>query len=231
MDSAKLNAARAVFEEVGRCEVIGVGTGSTVEKFIELLSKQEHFKGKLYVPSSIDTALKLSERGFRVLNLLSSPEVEVYVDGADEVDPRLNMIKGGGAAMTMEKILAHYAARRLFIVDYTKLVARLGEKHPIPVEVLPCALSPVLKTLHKMGFRVELRASGRGKAGPVVADTGGVVIDVYTGPLDEPEEVNRRLKSIPGVVETGLFLGYADAVYVGWPDKVEVLKPSTVIKE
>lgn len=222
VEEAKLNAARAALAEIEGFTVVGVGTGSTVEKLIELLARSEDFRRKLYVPSSLDTALKLQHAGLHVLYPAVSPELEVYVDGADEVDPNLNMIKGGGAAMTMEKILARGSRRRVFIVDHTKLVERLGEKHPVPIEVLPQALSLVLRVLREWGFRAEPRYPGSGKMGPVIADTGGVVVDVHAGPIENPEELNYRLRSLPGVVETGLFAGYADAVYLGWPDRVEV---------
>lgn len=221
VELAKEMAARAAVEEAVGFSVIGVGTGTTVEKFIEIASHREEFKEKLYVPSSIDTALKLARAGLRVLD--PSYALEVYVDGADEVDSHLNMIKGGGAAMTMEKVLAFYASRRVFIVDYTKLVRRLGEKHPVPIEVLPRALELVLRKLKSMGLRAEPRIAPRGKAGPLLADTGGVVVDVFTGPIDDPKGLDRELRSLPGVVETGLFIGYADVVYVGWPDRVERL--------
>lgn len=224
LEEAKLSAAAAAFEEARRYRVVGVGTGSTVEKFIELIARDDEFRDKLYVPSSLDTAAKLSRFGLKVLHPAFSPELEVYIDGADEVDPHLNMIKGGGAAMTMEKILAHYSKRRVFIVDYSKLVKRLGERHPVPVEVLPWALGHVLRRLAELGLRAEPRYPARGKAGPVLADTGGVIVDVQVGPVDNPGEMNKLLKSLPGVVETGLFIGYADAVYVGWPDRVSVLR-------
>ena len=224
----KLNAARAALSEVRDCNVVGVGTGTTVERLIELISQVEAFRSKLYVPSSIDTAFKLARFGLRVLDPAFAPGPEVYVDGADEVDPQLNMIKGGGAAMTMEKILAHCAERRVFIVDCTKLVSKLGERHPVPIEVLPQALTPVLRTLRKWGLKAEPRAAGRGKMGPVVADTGGVVVDVYAGPIDDPLSLHSKLKSIPGVVETGIFVGYADVVYVGYADRVETLEKPKV---
>lgn len=224
VEEAKLNAARAALREVEDCSVIGVGTGSTVEKLIELMARLEGFRGKLYVPSSIDTALKLSRAGLRVLDASFAPEIEAYVDGADEVDPHLDMLKGGGAAMTMEKILAHYARRRIFIIDSTKLVGRLGERHPVPLEVLPCALGLVLRRLRDLGFSAEPRHPARGKMGPVIADTGGVVVDVHAGPIDDAASLDLRLRSLPGVVETGLFVGYAEVVYVGWPDRVEILR-------
>lgn len=231
METAKLNAARAVLSEIRSFDIVGVGTGSTVEKLIELLAGSEEFRGKVYVPSSLDTALKLQRAGLRVLHPAFSPEIEVYVDGADEVDPNLHMIKGGGAAMTMEKVLAHCSRKRLIIVDWTKLVEKLGEKHPVPLEVLPWALGHVLRWLRELGFEAEPRMALRGKAGPVVADTGGVIVDVYTGPIDNPVALDQMLRSLPGVVETGLFVGYADAVYVGWPDRVEVLSKGDFSRE
>jgi ribose 5-phosphate isomerase A len=224
VELAKLNAARAALRELEGCAVVGVGTGSTVEKLVELLPQLDGFREKLYVASSIDTALKLARMGLRVLDPSFAPAIEVYVDGADEVDPNLNMIKGGGAAMTMEKILTYHAERRVFIVDHTKLVAKLGERHPVPLEVLPQALGLVLRKLAAKGFKAEPRYPARGKMGPVVADTGGVIVDVYTGPVEDPEALDRELR-MPGVVETGLFIGMADKVYVGWPDRVETLEP------
>lgn len=217
-----MNAAKAALSEVEKCSIVGVGTGSTVEKFIELLVSEYFSKNQFYVPSSIDTALKLSQHGLLVLDPGSAPEIEIYIDGADEVDLKLNMIKGGGAAMTTEKILAHYARKRVFIVDQTKLVNRLGEKHPVPIEVLPQALTSVLRELEKRGFRAVPRFLGKGKAGPVVSDTGGIIIDVYTDSINDPEKLNLTLKSLPGVVETGLFIGYADVVYVGYPEGYRV---------
>lgn len=224
VELAKLNAARAALRELEGYAVVGVGTGSTVEKLLELFPQLEGFREKLYVASSIDTALKLARMGLRVLDSSFAPAIEVYVDGADEVDPNLNMIKGGGAAMKMEKILTYHAERRVFIVDHTKLVAKLGERHPIPLEVLPQALSLVLRKLAAKGFKAEPRYPARGKMGPVVADTGGVIVDVYTGPIEDPEALEGELR-MPGVVETGLFIGMADKVYVGWPDRVETLSP------
>ena len=222
VEVAKLSAARACLKLVEDAGIIGVGTGTTVEKFIALLSEREVFRSKLYVPSSLDTAAKLAAKGFRVLHPSSTTGVDVYVDGADEVDPSLNMIKGGGAALTMEKILAFYAKRRVFIVDFTKLVEKLGSKHPVPVEVLPPALNMVMEFLRSRGFKVRPRSSGKGKVGPVISDLGGVVVDVETGPIENPVELENVFRSMPGVVETGLFLGLADAVVVGWPDRYEI---------
>jgi len=224
VDLAKLNAAKAAARLVEESRVIGVGSGTTVERFIDVISRDEGFRQKVYVPSSLDTALKLSRAGLKVLYPSAASGVEVYVDGADEVDSSLNMIKGGGAAMTLEKILAFYAERRVFIVDHTKLVDRLGSKHPVPIDVLPHAISMVLSELRRRGFRAELRLAGRGKVGPLISDVGGVVIDVRTGPIEDPKGLEEELRSLPGIVETGLFIGLADLVVVGYPDRHEVLR-------
>ena len=223
---AKLNAASKALELISNAKVIGVGTGSTVEKFIQVLSnRKERFEDRIFVASSIDTVLKLSEAGFRVVKTMSIKSIDVYVDGADEVDPQLNMIKGGGAALTLEKILAYYSLRRVFIVDYRKLVKELGTNHFIPIEVLPKALGMVMNKLRKLGYDVRLRYPSEGKYGPVVSDVGGVIIDVFPeGGIKNPAEVDSELKSLPGVIETGLFIKLADHVIVGYANRVEVLK-------
>ncbi len=224
---AKLNAASKALEFVNDAEVIGVGTGSTVEKFIQVLrDRKEHFKDRIFVASSIDTVLKLSEAGFRVVKTMSLKSIDVYVDGADEVDPELNMIKGGGAALTLEKILAYYSLRRVFIVDYRKLVKELGTNHFIPIEVLPKALGMIINKLRSLGYEVRLRYPLEGKYGPVISDVGGVIVDVLPeGGIKDPIKVDAELKSLPGVIETGLFIKLADRVIVGYADRAEVLKP------
>ncbi len=225
LDKCKTLAAKEAAKFVVNERIIGIGTGSTVEKFIDILGEfREEFHNKLFVASSLDTKYKLIEKGFKVLDLLSVREIDVYIDGADEVDPDLNMIKGGGAAHTMEKILAFYSKNRVFIVDYTKLVNRLGEKHPVPIEIIPEALSLVKKYLEKKGYRVTLRYPRNGKYGPVISDTGGLILDIYLNGKDYKELLN-ILEKLPGVIEHGLFIGYADYVIIGYPQKVDILSP------
>ncbi len=226
VEKAKLMAAKHAFKLIHPSHrVIGMGTGSTVEKFIQILGeKWELFHDKVFVASSIDTALKLGEHGFRVVSTATIDKIDIYIDGADEVDPEMNMIKGGGAAHVLEKILAYNAGTRIFIVDYTKLVSRLGEKHPVPVEVLPEALLLVYRRIKELGLRADIRKSRGGKYGVVVSDTRGIIIDVH---LDKPFDVvklDRALHEIPGVVGTGFFIGLADKVIVGYPDHVEVIE-------
>lgn len=186
-------------------------------KFIDLALESGLFAGRDLVASSIDTMARLRSLGLRLLDPSSVESIDVYVDGADEVDGRGWAVKGRGGALLGEKVIAFSSRVNIFIVSEEKLVERLGSTTPVPIEVLPFSLSMVLRSLHRRGFRAEPRRSG-GKAGPVVSDWGGVIVDVYTGPMDDPESVERELSSIPGVVETGLFIGYADYVIVGRRD-------------
>jgi len=205
--------------------IVGIGTGSTIDMFIEVLAERKSdFKSKTFTCASLYTCYRLSEKGFNVLHLGSATSIDVYVDGADEVDPELNMIKGGGAASTLEKVLAYGSRYRVYVVDFTKLVKRLGEKHAIPVEVLPEALGIVLERLRRLGLNPSVRTLAAGKYGFVIADTRGVIVDVRPPGEWSPRELEKLLKSIPGIVETGLFIDLADEVFVGYPDRVEVLK-------
>ncbi len=219
----KVNAALRALELVGDLRVIGVGTGSTVYEFIKIIPRIRSFETKTFVPSSIDTAVKLSSLGVNVAWPGSIDRVDVYVDGLDEVDGKLNMIKGRGGALTMEKILAYHSDKRIFICDHTKLVAKLGSTKPVPIEVVPGALRMVMRKLVGMGYRVEFRM-GSGKDGPTISDLGGVIVDVYTGSIKDPEDLEKTFRSIPGIIETGLFVNIADIVVVGYPDRVVELR-------
>uniref|UniRef100_A0A7J3N092 Ribose-5-phosphate isomerase A n=1 Tax=Ignisphaera aggregans TaxID=334771 RepID=A0A7J3N092_9CREN len=207
-----------------RREVIGIGTGSTVDMFIDLMSSSSHlFIESYFVCASAYTCRRLSENGSNVLDISNVDAIDVYIDGADEVDPELNMIKGGGGALTLEKIIASAAKTKIYIVDYTKLVKNLGEKHPIPIEVLPHALSIVYRKLKEMDLNPSIRSSREGKYGFVVADTGGIIIDIYPKTRIDPQSLNIKLKSLPGVIETGIFTkDLVDIVVVGYQDVVTI---------
>jgi len=138
------------------------------------------------------------------------------------VDYELNMIKGRGGALTMEKILAYNSELRVFIADYTKLSERLGRK-PIPVEVISAATRMVLRKLRELGFEVSVR-KGTGKDGPVITDVGGIILDLHVDSVDDPRELYNKLKLIPGVVEVGLFIDLADLVILGYPEGVKTLR-------
>ncbi|MEM0027516.1 MAG: ribose-5-phosphate isomerase RpiA [Ignisphaera sp.] len=230
IDVAKYRATEEALKRILnlRPRILGVGTGSTVDIFLDLLVKRRELGDAKFVCASLYTAQRLVENGFTVLQLSTVDKVDVYVDGADEVDRELNMIKGGGGASTLEKIIAYASNYRIYMVDYTKLVNRLGEKHAIPVEVLPEALSIVYKRLREMGFEATIRFVKSGKYGYVVSDTRGVIVDVRPSQEFSARELAYTLKSIPGVVETGLFVDMADEVIVGYPDRVEVLRKNKV---
>ncbi|MEM1645736.1 MAG: ribose-5-phosphate isomerase RpiA [Ignisphaera sp.] len=205
-------------------DIVGIGTGSTVDLFIDLLTISSHlFIESYFVCASMYTAKRLSEAGFKVLSISDVDVVDVYIDGADEVDPELNLVKGRGGASTLEKILASAANSRIYMVDFTKLVKRLGEKHAIPIEVLPQALSIVYRKLREKGFSVQIRKSKEGKYGFITTDTGGILLDVIVPQNYDPFELNREIKSIPGVIETGIFTkDLVDVVVIGYPDKVVI---------
>ena len=212
--------------------LMGIGTGSTVKHFIEAADELGYLKRSIIVVSSIDTALTLRNRGIRNVEsgICPSETLDIYIDGADEVDYELRMIKGRGAALLREKILATNSKYRIYVVDESKIVDILGSKKPVPIEVVVFALLSVIKELNTLGYRAKIR-EGVSKDGPVVTDNGNVIIDVYTGPMNRPEEVHRELKLITGVIETGIFIDLADIVVIGRSDgSTKELRKSRVPK-
>lgn len=155
--------------------------------------------------------------------LMEHPSLDLVVDGADEVDPDLNLIKGGGAALTQEKIVASATEHLIIIVDSSKLVKRLGEIRGVPVEVIPMAWKLVKIRLEEKGARVVLR-EGSGKAGPVITDNGNFILDVHFPEISDPGVLERELESITGIVENGLFVGMAEIVYVGSDKDLKTLR-------
>ena len=193
--------------------VIGLGTGSTTHYFIEKLAekiKNEELE-VLGIPTSYQSFFLASDSGIP-LTTLEEHDVDLAVDGADEVDPLFNLIKGGGAAHTMEKIIDQSADKFIVIVDDSKMVDVLG-KFPIPVEVIPPALRIVKEQLMNMGGQPDLRMAER-KDGPVISDNGNFIVDVKFDGISEPGKLEVMLNSIPGVVENGVFAGLADEVLV-----------------
>lgn len=223
IERARTLAAKEAVKYIEGSRVVGIGTGSTVGILLKEIMKRD-FSDKVFVPSSLETALILSSYGLNIANTISVKKVEVYIDSADEVDQNMNMIKGGGAALTTEKVLTYFSRKKVFIVDYLKLVKRLGEKQPLPIEVIPQFTSMILEELLERGYKATIRTTSKAKYGPVISDLGGVIVDVELPKEKELTEVERELKSIPGVVETGLFLNMADVLIVGWENKVEVFK-------
>jgi ribose 5-phosphate isomerase A len=169
----------------------------------------------LGIPTSYQAFLLAVKHGIAVTTLEEHPLISLTIDGADQIDPQLNLIKGMGAALAREKIVASASKQNIIIADENKKVKVLGEKdHPVPVEVLPFAISLVKRRIAELGGKAVVR-EGKGKVGPVITDNGNVVIDAVFGPISDAAKLEQRLKMIPGVVETGLFVGLTDIVYVG----------------
>jgi ribose 5-phosphate isomerase A len=217
MSSVKLNAVRSVLPLIPKEGAIGLGSGSTVAIFAEELGKKIKSKevSVSVVPSSYQAYQLAIIHKIPLTNLDISPELILTIDGADEVDKNLNLIKGGGGALFQEKIVAFASKKLIIIVDESKLVEKIGTKFSIPIEVLPFSLGIVKKTLEKMEIEPTVREAQK-KMGPIITDNGNFIIDLkFLRPIDKPEKLAVDLKMIPGVVETGLFIGMTDEVHVG----------------
>lgn len=199
-DSMKQAAGVAAMQwlaaKLSPATIVGVGTGSTVNFFItELAQHRQHFKGA--VASSKQTEQLLKEQQIRVFDLNEVEQLDVYVDGADEIDPNMAMIKGGGAALTREKIVAAVATTFVCIADESKQVDVLGA-FPLPIEVIPMAREHVVRELKKLGANALLRAG-------VVTDNGNQILDAHGLNIKQPQELERQINQIVGVVTNGLF--------------------------
>ena len=214
-DQMKKNAAWAALDYVAPQTIVGVGTGSTVNHFIDALATiKDQIKGA--VSSSVQSTEKMRALGITVLDLNDVESFGVYVDGADEINPQNHMIKGGGAALTREKIVAAVAEKFICIVDATKQVEVLG-KFPLPVEVIPMASSYVARELSKLGGRPVLRQG-------VVTDNGNVILDVHDLHITEPTQLEQQINAIVGVVTNGIFAcRAADMVLVGSAEGTQVI--------
>lgn len=214
-DEMKKAVAKAALEHVVPDTIIGIGTGSTANHFIDYLAD---IKGKINgtVASSEASAERLRGHGIEVLDLNSVDEISVYVDGADETNNYGQLIKGGGGALTREKIVAAVSRKFVCIVDETKVVDIMG-KFPLPVEVIPMARSYVARELVKLGGQPVYREG-------FVTDNGNVILDVHGMEIMEPTKLEDQLNNITGVVTNGLFaLRPADVVLIGTPDGVKTL--------
>lgn len=215
-DEMKRNAARAALAFIPANSIVGVGTGSTVNHFIDALGEiKEQIAGA--VSSSEQSTTRLKALGIPVLDLNSVTHFSVYIDGADEINPQRHMIKGGGAALTREKIVAAVAETFICIVDSSKQVEVLG-KFPLPVEVIPMASAYVSRELAKLGGKPVLREN-------VITDNGNLIIDVHDLQITDPLATEQHINSIVGVVTNGIFAHRAaDIVLVGTAEGTQTLK-------
>lgn len=218
-DELKQAVARAAIEYVPTGEIIGVGTGSTANFFIDELGKiKDRIKGA--VASSEATAARLKSHGIPVLDLNDVDQMPVYIDGADEINPQGAMIKGGGAALTREKIVASVAGKFICIADGSKLVDTLGT-FPLPIEVIPMAHAAVARQLVTLGGEPRLRMKD-GK--PLITDNGCMILDLVGLKIVDPVELETRINNIVGVVTVGLFAQRgADVGLLGTAEGVQTL--------
>lgn len=219
-NEAKRRAALTAVQHVKDGFVVGLGSGSTAAYVVEEIGRLIRDKGLkiLGVPSSSQAMIGAVQSGVPLTTLDEHPVLDLDIDGADEVDSNLNMVKGGGGALTREKVVASAAKQVVIVADETKLVEKLGA-FKIPVEVLPFALATTTKTIKKLGGKPFLRES-KGKVGAVVTDNGNYILDVDFGLISDAKDLNQKLKLVPGVIETGLFIGLANVVYLGKPDGI-----------
>ncbi|HYS99174.1 MAG TPA: ribose-5-phosphate isomerase RpiA [Thermoplasmata archaeon] len=223
-DELKRKAADAALAYVKPGMVLGLGTGSTAQHFLwgisRLVREGADLKG---VPTSFATADAAKGLGIPLTSLEEFPRLDLCVDGADEVDPKLDLIKGLGGALFREKIVAAASKKFVVIVDESKLVPRLGTKAPVPVEVHPFGWKVAAAALGKLGGKVELR---KHESETVRTDNGNHILDARFGPIKAPAKIAADIDTIPGVVGHGLFLGMADLVLAASAKGVRTLRPT-----
>jgi ribose 5-phosphate isomerase A len=230
LEQAKRAAGYRAADMIEEGMVVGLGTGSTVYFAIQRLS--ERVKGGLTItgiPTSFQTALRAREAGIPLTNLDENPVVDIAIDGADEVDPNLRLIKGRGAAHLREKCVAAAARHFVVVVDEQKMVKKLGNA-AVPVEVLPFAVTPVLEQLRGLGCEPVIREAVR-KDGPVITDNGNFIVDCKFSAIASPERLEAALAAIPGVIESGLFCGFVKktTVIIGGQKKVKIISSSDIV--
>ncbi len=225
-DSEKQIAARASLRFVRDGDIVGLGTGSTATYAVRFLGERVQAGLKIRgIPTSVHTQELASSLGIPLTTLDEVQQIDVTIDGADEVDPHLSLIKGGGGALLREKIVASASKKLVIIADSSKQVPMLG-KFPVPVEVIKFAEALVAKKVAVLGASVKVRADASG--GKFITDEGNHILDCNFGEIPDPAALARSLESMPGVVEHGLFIGMARVAVIGKGDHVIELQPRKV---
>ena len=222
VELGKKNAAyRAVEENIKNGMILGIGSGSTVVYAVEklkMLISEKKLSVKC-IPTSFQSYQLIVEKGLNLGSLDQYPNIDLDLDGADEIDEELNLIKGGGGCLVQEKIVASNSKRLIIIADFRKKSKKLGEnwKKGVPIEVIPLAYVPIIEKLKELGANPKLRMA-QAKAGPLISDNGNFIIDADFGVIKSPKEINDAILKIPGVVDTGLFVGMTEKAYIGQED-------------
>lgn len=225
MDSERITAEKrmagvAAADMVKNGMIVGLGTGSTVYYAIQKIGQRVKEGLRITAVSTSSATSKLAqELGISIVPLNEVDEIDITIDGADEVDPQFRGIKGGGGALLFEKIVASCSKQNIWVIDSTKYVNKLG-KFLLPVEVIPMGYAHIMRQLQEEGYSCKLRKSG---VNNYYTDSGNVILDLDISKVLEYEELNQRLLSIPGVVETGLFLNIADKIILPEEGGVKVL--------
>ncbi|CDN17197.1 Ribose 5-phosphate isomerase A [Richelia intracellularis] len=224
----KQEVGKAAASLVKSNSIVGLGTGSTTAYAIQYIGERlqcGEVQNIVGVPTSFQAEVLSKQYGIPLTTLDAINHIDIAIDGADEVDPQKNLIKGGGAAHTREKVVDYLANQFVVVVDAGKLVKKLGSVFAVPVEVIPMAVTPVMNAIKELGGKPELRM-GVKKAGPVVTDQGNLVVDVRFDDIPDPVNLEKVLNNIPGVLENGIFVNCADVILIG---KVKDGKP--VVRE
>jgi len=231
-NTLKRAAAAKALESVESGMALGLGTGSTVWHLVDLLGealRAGHLTDIVGVPTSVQTERQAIDVGIPLVELGSRDKLDLTIDGADEVSPGLDLIKGLGAALLREKMVAQASKRLIIISDDSKLVSRLGAKVPLPVEVVDWSVDALQRFIESTGAKVELRFDSDGNV--VRSDNGNVFLDArYPGGIDDPEVLEHRLLYRAGIVDTGFFLGMAEAAVIAGRDGVYTLRPDSPIQ-
>ncbi|MHA1490003.1 MAG: ribose 5-phosphate isomerase A [Promethearchaeota archaeon] len=217
----KSAAEKAVEENVKPNMILGIGSGSTVVYAVNKIAEMNKEKdlNLKCIPTSYQSYNLIIENGLNIASLDQFPIIDLDIDGADEIDKNLNLIKGGGGCLVKEKIVASNSKKFIIIADFRKVSKNLGEnwKKGVPIEIIPIAQVPIMKKLQNLGGKPVLRMA-QSKSGPLVTDNGNFIIDTHFGIMNNPSELNEKVLHIPGVVDTGLFLNMAFKAYIGQED-------------
>jgi ribose 5-phosphate isomerase A len=218
IDPAKQAAGRKAAEFVTNGMLVGLGTGSTAEYAIRRLAERVKTEGLQInaVPTSLRTELLARESGIPLVDINGVGHIDLTIDGADEIDHAFNMIKGGGGALFREKVVARASQLEIIVIDPAKLVNQLGERWAVPVEVVPFGWSRTAKLLHALGCEAKLRGPSEDR--PYRTDNGNFLLDCRFPSIDDPAGLEHAMNLVPGVVESGLFIGLAHRLVIGHPD-------------